>query len=120
MRWLCGGRSTVRITPKNKGFRSPRPRNWDVKLSIIKFIFPTITSIFQVRAFSLLLVTISITSPATAIVRCAGVDEAGGNFGAVGGVYGIDYEYPLPSSIDYFAAKGANITQIHFFWVGIR
>ncbi|RUP17849.1 glycoside hydrolase superfamily [Jimgerdemannia flammicorona] len=68
------------------------------------------------RVLSLLLAVVTFTSSATAIVRWAGVNEAGGDFGSKGGVYGTDYTYPTKSSVNYFASKKVNVIRVPFLW----
>ena len=47
-----------------------------------------------------------------------GVNIASAAFGAdhVPGIFGQDYIYPEPSSIDYYAAKGMNIIRLPVLW----
>ena len=51
-------------------------------------------------------------------VDFVGVNLVGAEFGEqnLPGVYGDDYIYPNPGSIDYFAAKGMNVFRIPFRW----
>ena len=55
---------------------------------------------------------------APAFVR--GVSVAGGEFGAVPGVYGTDYTYPTKAEIDYYADRGFNALRIPFRWERVQ
>ena len=46
----------------------------------------------------------------------AGLNLAGGEFGAAPGVYGRDYIYPSPAEFDYAKAKGFAVVRIPFLW----
>jgi endoglucanase len=50
-----------------------------------------------------------------------GVNLAGGEFGnAKPGKYGVDYIFPSPSDIDYYAGKGIEVLRIPFLWERIQ
>jgi endoglucanase len=51
-------------------------------------------------------------------VPLTGVNIAGADFGAgqLPGIFGKDYVYPEPTSIDYYAAKGMNIIRLPVLW----
>jgi endoglucanase len=53
-----------------------------------------------------------------AMVR--GANVAGGDFGAVPGVYGTDYTYPTKAEIDYYADRGFNALRLPFRWERIQ
>jgi endoglucanase len=45
-----------------------------------------------------------------------GVNLAGAEFGKIPGAYTIDYMYPLPEEVAYFAALGFNCVRLPFRW----
>ena len=75
------------------------------------------------RRLAQIVVALVVCCPQTAdatetSVRYAGVNIAGGDFGAgnVPGTYGRDYIYPDPGTIDYFAAKGMRVIRVPALW----
>lgn len=55
---------------------------------------------------------------AQAMVR--GVNLAGGDFGAVPGVFGTDYTYPTEAEIDDYARRGFDVIRVPFLWERIQ
>ena len=55
-------------------------------------------------------------------VQYTGVNIAGGDFTVetMPGTYGLDYAYPDPDTIAYFAAKGMNIIRVPVRWERIQ
>lgn len=51
-------------------------------------------------------------------VKYAGVNLAGAEFGAqnLPGTFGVDYIYPRPEEIDYYADAGMNVIRLPFRW----
>jgi endoglucanase len=78
-------------------------------LTATGFIFTTIVILF--------LVDPQVSIGAIKSVSLTGVNIAGAEFGhKFPGIYGRDYFYPKPSTIDYFAAKGMNIIRLPVRW----
>ncbi|RUS20038.1 glycoside hydrolase superfamily [Endogone sp. FLAS-F59071] len=70
----------------------------------------------KVTVSSVLAAIFLATAPALAAVDFTGVNEAGADFGSVGGVYGTNYMYPADTSLDYFTKNKANIVRLPFLW----
>ena len=62
----------------------------------------------------------SLLSTAFANVLFYGVNECGYEFGPIPGTYGVDYELPTNSSVDYFLGKGMNTIRFPFMWERVQ
>ena len=61
--------------------------------------------------------TLMLALPMNASAACLqGINLAGAEFGSVGGQIGIEYSYPKPDTISYFAQKGLNSVRLPFRW----
>jgi endoglucanase len=49
-------------------------------------------------------------------LRFTGVNLAGAEFGKIPGTFGVDYTYPTPQDVDYFAGLGFNLIRVPFRW----
>ncbi len=49
-----------------------------------------------------------------------GVNLAGGEFGQVPGVYGIDYIYPDAAALDYYQGKGLTLIRLPILWERVQ
>jgi endoglucanase len=78
----------------------------------------TTTAIGIIFIVSALLVFTQFSIGTEKSVSLTGVNIAGADFGDhnLPGVFGRDYTYPKSSSIDYFAAKRANIIRLPVLW----
>jgi endoglucanase len=82
--------------------------------STLSFIF------IEASMRNTLLYSLLLTSTVLANVVYYGVNECGYEFGPIPGTYGVDYEIPSNSSVDYFLGKGMNTIRFPFMWERVQ
>lgn len=65
---------------------------------------------------AMLALAFALTHGANAREMVRGVNLAGGDFGAVPGVFGTDYTYPTEAEIDDYARRGFDVIRVPFLW----